>query len=147
MRPGPKNRTRPASLRDRAEALCHRDPRWHKALALSLLLLLIPACSQPAPDPSFITVVMPTAPNNLDPRYGTDGYSASAQQLLFDDLVTLDDHLRIAPGLAASWDTSDYKSYLIHLRQGVHFHDGHELTSKDVVYTFTSILDPAMASP
>src|SRR5205823_7548791 len=53
---------------------------------------------------------------------------------------------RIAPGLGASWETSDYKTYVVHLRQGVHFHDGHELTSKDVVYTFTSILDPKMAS-
>jgi peptide/nickel transport system substrate-binding protein len=110
-------------------------------------LLPAAACSQPPPDPSFITVEMPTAPNSLDPRYGTDGYSASAQQLLFNDLFTLDDHLRIAPGLATSWETADSQTYTVHLRQGVHFHDGHELTSKDVVYTFTSILDPKMASP
>ncbi len=33
------------------------------------------------------------------------------------------------------------------LREGVRFHDGHELTSEDVVFTFTSMLDPAYASP
>ncbi len=33
------------------------------------------------------------------------------------------------------------------LREGVRFHDGHELTSEDVVYTFTSMLDPVFASP
>jgi peptide/nickel transport system substrate-binding protein len=119
---------------------------FRRTMILCVLLLSF-ACSQPAPDPSFITVVTPTAPNNLDPRYGTDDASARAQQLLFNNLLTLDDHLRIAPGLAASWDTSDYRTYIVHLRQGVHFHDGHQLTSKDVVYTFTSILDPKMASP
>ncbi|HTL01127.1 MAG TPA: ABC transporter substrate-binding protein [Vicinamibacterales bacterium] len=90
---------------------------------------------------------MPTAPNNLDPRYGTDDASARAQQLIFNNLLTLDSHLNIAPGLGASWETSDYRTYVVHLRHGVRFHDGHELTSKDVVYTFTSILDPKMASP
>jgi peptide/nickel transport system substrate-binding protein len=132
---------------DRAKALYHRYRyRWHRALALSLYLCLAIGCTAPAQTPGFITVVMPTAPNNLDPRFGTDGYSASAQQLLFNDLLTLDDRLRLAPGLAASWETADYRTYVIHLRQGVHFHDGHELTSKDVVYTFNSILDPAMGS-
>jgi peptide/nickel transport system substrate-binding protein len=33
------------------------------------------------------------------------------------------------------------------LREGIRFHDGHELTSADVVFTFTSMLDPAFASP
>lgn len=34
-----------------------------------------------------------------------------------------------------------------HLRTGVHFHDGHELTSRDVAYTFDSLLDPEFVSP
>jgi len=33
------------------------------------------------------------------------------------------------------------------LRKGVRFHDGHELTSADVVYTFRTILDPDSRSP
>jgi peptide/nickel transport system substrate-binding protein len=118
-----------------------------RRLAVTFLLLIATACSHPAPDPSFITVVMPTTPNNLDPRYGTDDASTRSQQLIYNDLLTLDDHMRIAPGLATSWDTSDYRTFVLHLRHGVRFHDGHELTSKDVVYTFTSIMNPAMASP
>ena len=126
--------------------------RWYHGPAeaghyVLLACLLAAGCSQPAPDPGIITVAIQTAPNNLDPRYGTDDASARAQQLLFDDLLTLDDQLRLAPGLASSWETADYRTYIVHLRQGVRFHDEHELTSKDVVYTFTSILDPKMASP
>ena len=51
------------------------------------------------------------------------------------------------PGLAESWDTTDYQTYRIKLRHGVPFHDGHEMTSADVVFTFTSMVDPAFASP
>ena len=42
---------------------------------------------------------------------------------------------------------ADYRTYRIRLRRGVPFHDGHELTSADVVFTFTSVLDSAFNSP
>jgi peptide/nickel transport system substrate-binding protein len=113
----------------------------------ALVLLLATGCRQAPPRAGIISVALATTPNNLDPRYGTDESSARAQALIFNDLLTLDDNMKVAPGLASSWDTEDYRTYVVHLRQGVHFHDGHELTSKDVVYTFTSILDPNMASP
>ncbi len=111
------------------------------------MLCLSVSCSQPPPDPSVITIAIPTSPNSLDPRYGTDENSARAHELLFNDLLRWDEQTRLAPGLAESWDTTDYKTYRIKLRHGVPFHDGHEMTSADVVYTFTSMLDPAMASP
>ena len=114
---------------------------------LPALLLLTAGCSQPAPEPGIITVAIPVSPNNLDPRYGTDENSARAQELIFNDLVRWDDQTRLAPGLAVSWDTTDHQTYRIRLREGVRFHDGHELTSADVVFTFTSMLDPAFASP
>ena len=114
---------------------------------LPALLLLTAGCSQPAPEPGIITVAIPVSPNNLDPRYGTDENSARAQELLFNDLVRWDDQTRLAPGLAVSWDSTDHQTYRVRLREGVRFHDGHELTSADVVFTFTSMLDPAFASP
>lgn len=105
------------------------------------------ACSQASSEPGVLTVAMAASPNNLDPRFGTDSYSVRAHQLLYSNLVRLDDRLLPTPGLAAKWDTSDYKTYRVELRRGVRFHDGHELTAKDVVYTYNSILDPQTASP
>ncbi len=116
-------------------------------LAAAVAAALGAGCRQPAPQPGVITMAIPTSPNSLDPRYGTDDSSTRAHQLLFDDLFTFDDNMRLAPALALSWETDDYQTYLVHLRHGVRFHDGHELTAKDVVYTFESILDPEMASP
>jgi peptide/nickel transport system substrate-binding protein len=109
--------------------------------------LLTFGCSQAEPVPGIITIAIPVSPNNLDPRFGTDENSARAHQLLFNDLLRWDEQTRLAPGLAISWDTSDHQTYRVRLREGVRFHDGHELTSEDVVFTFTSMLDPAFASP
>jgi len=114
--------------------------------AIVVALLVAAACAQTPPG-NYVTIAVPTGPNNIDPRYGTDDASTRAQQLIFSDLLTLDAQMRVAPSLASSWDTTDYRVYTIHLHHGVRFHDGHELTSKDVVYTFNSILDPKMSSP
>jgi peptide/nickel transport system substrate-binding protein len=120
------------------------DLLWLAALVLSLL----PAgCAQPPPQRAIITVAIPVSPNNLDPRLGTDENSARAQELLFNDLLRWDEQTRLSPGLAESWDTVDHQTYRVKLRQGVRFHDGRELTSEDVVFTFTSMMDPAFASP
>ena len=97
------------------------------------ILIAISGCYQAPPEPGVISVAMPNSPNNLDPRYGTDDASARSQELIFTDLLRLDDNTRLSPGLALSWDTTDHRTYRIRLRQGVRFHDGHELTAKDVV--------------
>jgi peptide/nickel transport system substrate-binding protein len=112
-----------------------------------LSLLVVPSCTQAPPEPGIVTVAIYTSPNNLDPRYGTDAVSARAHQLLFSNLVMLDDKMLVAPALASSWETRDYQIYRFKLRQGVRFHDGHELTAKDVVYTYRNILDPKSSSP
>ena len=117
-----------------------------RSLFLFMLLLAV-GCSQPPSDPSVITIAIPVSPNNLDPRFGNDENSARAHELLFNDLLRWDAQTRLVPGLAESWETADHQTYRITLKREVPFHDGHELSSADVVYTFTSMMDPAMASP
>ncbi len=80
---------------------------------------------------------------NLDPRVGTDAASQKLHQLLFSTLVRIDEQLRVVPDLAESLDQPDPLTFVAHLRRGVMFHNGRELTSDDVVYTFGSLLDPA----
>jgi peptide/nickel transport system substrate-binding protein len=73
--------------------------------------------------------------------------SQRVSQLIFSSLVEWGDDLRVHPRLAERLDNPDPRTYIAHLRRGVRFHDGHELTSRDVVYTFESLLDPAFVSP
>lgn len=59
-----------------------------------------------------------------------------------------DGDLNVNPDLAESWDISDDGlTYTFHLRQGVKFHTGQELTADDVKFTFERLYDPTLASP
>jgi peptide/nickel transport system substrate-binding protein len=119
-----------------------------RSLALALAVAAAaPGCSSgPPADPAIIRVAVVSSPNNLDPRIGTDEASQRIHQLLFDQLFRIDDALRVVPGLAESLTQPDPVTYLVALRRGVRFHDGRELTSADVAYTFNCLIDPAFVS-
>ncbi|MCB1034669.1 MAG: ABC transporter substrate-binding protein, partial [Acidobacteria bacterium] len=87
------------------------------------------------------------SPTHLDPRVGTDQISGKLCQLLLNGLVTKNEHGNVVPDLAASWEVLDGGlRYRFHLRSGVRFHDGRPLTSRDVVWTYGSILDGTVAT-
>ena len=116
----------------------------------SFLLVIgvaIGGCASAPPANDVITVAVLSSPNSLDPRIGSDETSQRVHQLVFDYLLALDDKLRVTGGLATHWDQPDPVTYLVYLRKGVRFHDGHELTADDVVHTFGSFIDPAFVSP
>ncbi|WP_116996993.1 ABC transporter substrate-binding protein [Desertimonas flava] len=86
-------------------------------------------------------------PERFDPHM-TSGY-ASYQVLenVFDTLVQPGDDLTMEPALATEWTVSDDQlTWTFTLREGVQFHNGRELTSADVVYSFERIRDPEVAS-
>jgi len=114
---------------------------------LALSVVAAPGCLQRAvADPNVIVVSLTNGPNNLDPRVGTDDASQKIHDLIYDALMQFDDHLRVVPKLAERVDHPDPTTYVASLRRGVHFHDGHELTSADVTYTFRSLMEPAFVS-
>ena len=118
------------------------------AVLIALAFAATSACLHRAvQNPNVIVVGVLSGPNNLDPRVGTDDTSQKASQLIFSSLMTFDDHLHIVPQLAERLDNPDPTTYVATLRRGVRFHDGHELTSADVVHTFRSLLAPGFVSP
>jgi peptide/nickel transport system substrate-binding protein len=123
--------------------------RTTMALAIAALAALAAGCGggEPARDRNVIVVAVRTAPNNFDPRQGNDETSQRVAQLVFSSLMDVGPDLRVVPRLALRLDNPDPLTYVAHLRHGVQFHDGHELTAKDVVYTYASFLDPSYISP
>ena len=118
-----------------------------KGLAIVCALAAGIACAErPAIDPNVVTIAVFASPNNFDPRVGTDEVSQKVYQLVYDNLLNLDDELKVAPGLATHWEQPDDRTFVLHLRRGVRFHDGHELTSADVAHTFNSLIDPGFVS-
>jgi peptide/nickel transport system substrate-binding protein len=114
---------------------------WPSAIVVAIACVT-GACREKRPPGDIIVVGTTNSATNLDPRVGTDEASQKIHQLVFNTLVHIDSQLRIVPELAESIDHPDPLTYVARLRKGVLFHNGRELTSADVVYTFRSFLDP-----
>jgi len=84
----------------------------------------------------------------LDPAYAHDTTSSTVLQCLVDGLTELDpETLEVRPELAESWEVSeDGTVYTFHLRRGVTFHNGREVTAADFKYSMERVLDPATAA-
>jgi len=91
-------------------------------------------------------MIIESSPTNLDPRVGIDAQSERIDALIFDDLLDRDEHLNVTPGLAESWQIPDPLTYIFHIRHGVRFQDGRPLTSRDVKWTFDSLLQGRIRS-
>jgi peptide/nickel transport system substrate-binding protein len=111
--------------------------------------LLAAGCSPapPAAETDYLVVAQRTSPNSLDPVLASDEATARIAQLVFSALMTIGDDLRPRPHLAERLDNPEPATYVAVLHRGVKFHDGHELTAKDVVYTYARFLDPGFISP
>jgi peptide/nickel transport system substrate-binding protein len=112
------------------------------ALVLAVLLL---SCSS-KPDANTLVMIIESSPTNLDPRVGIDAQSERIDSLIFDDLLSRGEDLTVAPGLAERWEIPDPVTYVFHLHSGAKFHDGRALTSRDVKWTFDSLLQGKIRS-
>jgi peptide/nickel transport system substrate-binding protein len=128
----------------------HRSPQFRGAwTTLAVLLIATGGCSRlpEADEAATVNFLIESSPTNLDPRMGTDALSEHLDGLLFDSLLAHDAQMNTVPDLAERWETPDPLTYVFHLRRGVRFHDGRRLTSRDVKFTFDSILSGAVKSP
>jgi len=112
---------------------------------VATLLFPLLSCSQ-APDPSTLVMIIESSPTNLDPRVGIDAQSERIDALIFDDLLDRDEHLNVKSALAERWEVPNPLMYVFHIRHGVKFHDGSSLTSRDVKWTFDSLLQGKIRS-
>jgi peptide/nickel transport system substrate-binding protein len=120
-------------------------PSSARVFVMLIATVFLAACSS-TPDPATLVMVIESSPTNLDPRVGLDAQSERIDDLLFDDLFTRDEHLNVQAGLVERWEIPDPLTYVFHLRSGVKFHDGRTLSSRDVKWTFDSLLQGKIRS-
>src|SRR5260370_6263328 len=109
--------------------------------------LILAGCRSTSRDPHTIVFLIESSPTNLDPRAGIDGQSEHIDELIFDGLVARDRTFHFTPALAERWDQPNPTTLIFHLRDGVRFHDGRPMTSRDVHWTINSMRNGTVISP
>ncbi|MBO0902940.1 ABC transporter substrate-binding protein [Jiella sonneratiae] len=137
------------------------------ASALTLALLAAPAAfaedkaaaasaqaGEYTPDPDAkeggaIVVTYKDDVSTLDPAIGYDWQNWSMIKSLFDAMMDyVPGTTELRPALAESYDISDDGTvFTFHLRKGVKFHNGREMTADDVKYSLDRVTNPKTQSP
>jgi len=113
-----------------------------RRLLLAAALALLPAgCRGPRTD--TLQIGHETEALSLDPAGPSEAATNSILSNVYDGLVAFDRDMRLVPALAVNWSSIDERTWLIKLRRGVRFHDGHTLSAADVKHT----LERARADP
>src|SRR5699024_11074750 len=82
---------------------------------------------------SDLRIAVSSNPTSLDPHMTTAADTSEILRNFFETLVALDENYEPQPMLAESIDMSeDGLTYTFNLREGVHFHNGNEMTAEDV---------------
>lgn len=112
---------------------------------LLLVVALVPIASQ-AQDPTrggTLVVGVQSDLKTLDPHKSALTITYVSLSPIFQTLVDLGPNLELRPLLATSWKVgSDNVTWTFTLRRGVLFHNGRELTSRDVKFSLERILNP-----
>jgi oligopeptide transport system substrate-binding protein len=113
------------------------------SLLLSVLLVSPSIACWPESGGEGTLNLWDVGPMRLDPAISADMSSHAYVMQIFSGLVRLDQELNIVPDIAENWEPSpDGETYTFHLRQGVKFHSGREVTAADFKYSWERACDP-----
>src|SRR3989338_4469306 len=89
-----------------------------------------------------------SAPISLDPAIHDDLFSMAVTLQVYEGLLDYDENSQVVPALATRWSISqERKVYTFYLKKGVTFHNGQSFTARDVLYSFTRMIDAKIDSP
>ena len=90
----------------------------------------------------IISSTIGEGPKTFNPFNANDNTSAQLAAVMYDGLVATDPYDgTIIPKLAKDVDIlPDKKTYIVHLRHGIKWSDGKEITADDVVFTYGTII-------
>lgn len=132
---------------------------WHLSVGLASSVLLA-GCSDALHSPQAAEGASEPRPGgalklasigdirSLDPAASSDALSSVVVHMLFAGLVDFDPSGNVVDELARSHEVSpDGLTVTFHLREGVRFHDGAELTARDVKRSVERALHPDTPNP
>lgn len=95
-------------------------------------------------DKQEMTFVLNNEPDSIDPTVTSNSFATPFLANCFEGLVTYDESGEVVPGNAESWESNDDLTvYTFHLRDGLKWSDGSDLTANDYVYSALRVLTPS----
>jgi len=87
-------------------------------------------------------------PETIDPALNSAVDGGNMLLHAFECLLTVGQDGTLQPGCAETWEESeDGLTWTFHLRDGLKWSDGSDLTAEDFVYSWKRVCDPAVAAP
>lgn len=112
----------------------------HSLTRFALGLMVFNAIPASAQDYKYdqIVVAVTALPGTLEPTQDTSIVGLRIMYNLYNKLIEYDqlNNMSVGAGLAETWEFTDPKTLTLHLRHGVKFHDGTDMTAEDVAFTF-----------
>jgi peptide/nickel transport system substrate-binding protein len=85
-------------------------------------------------------------PVNLDGHDGQLYSSIQVYQNIYSSLIYIDEQFEYQPGLAASWEQDDAKTWTFELVDNAVWHNGEPFTAQDVVFSFQRLKEHPIGS-
>lgn len=98
-------------------------------------------------DTQEMVFVLNNEPDGIDPNVTNNSFATPFLSNCFEGLVTYDEKGEVVPGNAESWESNDDLTvFTFHLREGLKWSDGTDLTANDYVYSALRVLTPETTS-
>ncbi len=96
----------------------------------------------------ILSVQVGPNPETIDPALNSAVDGGNMLLHSFECLLAVDQDGKLIPGQAETWETSeDGLTWTFHLRDGLKWSDGTDLTANDFVYSWKRVCDPMVAAP
>ncbi|MBE0535324.1 MAG: hypothetical protein IH624_06595 [Phycisphaerae bacterium] len=90
------------------------------------------------------------SPNTLNPLFASSAYEGTVQDVLYTGPFTFDKDMNwmLNEEMVESFEESDdHTTFILKIKDGLTWHDGHPLTADDIVFSWQQIRDPDVPCP
>ncbi len=111
-------------------------------MILCLAISVAPAALAQAEDAAVLRIALEQDIETIDPQQNTAAFTCAVTEGISEALLREHDD-KILPGLAESYTTEDYQTWVFNIREDASWSDGTPITAEDIVWSYKEIFTRA----